>query len=136
MDKTPCECPLAGFCQRHGVEKSSHLHKLCQNHIGYYNLWEQCRGPKQNPSDCTKASIPEKVELPSTMEMAKNLAVSTAKHVANGMQNITPEKQKERLDICSTCPFLVEDGSRCAKCGCFLEVKTKWASSSCPIGKW
>ena len=51
---TQCECPIAGFCKRHGVHKSAHLHKLCQNHLKYFNLWEKCRGPNQNPNDCQK----------------------------------------------------------------------------------
>jgi hypothetical protein len=56
--------------------------------------------------------------------------------VQNGMNNATPELQAKRLQICSECPFIVENGSRCGKCGCFLETKTKWESSSCPINKW
>ena len=148
--KTPCECPLAGYCNRHGVEKSAHFHKLCQNHTGYFNMWEECRGPKQNPNDCVKGSpvvndlapqenIPEpreEVKLPSAMQMAKNFVSSAVKHVQTGMNNATPELQAERLKICSECPFIVENGSRCGKCGCFLETKTKWESSSCPINKW
>lgn len=140
--QTPCECPLAGYCQRHGIEKSAHLHKLCQNHIGYYNLWEECRGPKQNPNDCnknqstpTKKIVEEQQSLPSTTQMATNFVKSAIKHLQNGMKHVDAEKQKERLDICAACPFIVEN-SRCGKCGCFLETKTKWESSTCPIGKW
>ena len=149
--KTPCECAAAGYCNRHGINKSQHLHKLCQNHVGYFNLWEQCRGPKQNPNDCVKASpdqintqvpiantqeVINQVQLPSTTQMAKNFIASAAKHIQNGMQNVTEEQQQERLNICAGCEFIVENASRCGKCGCFLQTKTKWASSSCPIGKW
>ena len=148
---TPCECPVAGYCKRHGVEKSPHLHKLCQNHIGYFSMWEECRGPKQNPNDCNKNSdtktsnfVPEntvvepkeEVKLPTTMEMAKNFMKSAADHVRNGMKHVGEEKQKERLAICAECPYAIENGSRCGKCGCFLQTKTKCESSSCPIGKW
>lgn len=148
---TQCECPMAGFCKRHGVHKSAHLHKLCQNHPKYFNLWEKCRGPNQNPNDCQKASDiidegfkPETIvaeptkeqKLPSTMQMAKNFVQSAAKHVKNGMQNSNEEEYKKRLAICAECPYVVENGSRCGKCGCFLQTKAKWASSSCPIGKW
>lgn len=149
--KTPCECPIAGFCKRHGVNKSTHLHRLCQNHVGYFNMWEECRGPKQNPNDCNKSSTAPKIEaiisdpiqeqktpvkLPSTMEMAKNFVKSATKHIQNGMKSVTEEKQQERLKICSECPHITENNSRCGHCGCFLQVKTKWESSSCPIGKW
>lgn len=147
--KTPCECPLAGFCNRHGVEKSSHLHKLCQNHPGYFNMWEECRGPNQNPNDCIKPNPvrdnvepqetinpPEGVKLPSKLEMAKNFVKAAAQHVANGMADASPALQESRMEICMGCPFITEDKSRCGHCGCFLASKTKWQSSSCPIGKW
>ena len=42
---TKCECPMAGYCNRHKVEKSNHLHKLCQTHSGYFKLREECKGP-------------------------------------------------------------------------------------------
>lgn len=154
---TPCECPLAGFCERHGVQKSAHLHKLCQNHIGYFAMWEDCHGPNQNAHDCRKRSEeskktnfqnpsqnmlaqpeqekPEPPQLPSTMQMARNFLGAAADHVKNGLKNVDSELQEKRLAICSECPHIVED-SRCGKCGCFLQTKTKWASSSCPIGKW
>jgi hypothetical protein len=145
MDKvTPCECPVAGYCKRHGVEKSAHLYKLCQSHIGYFNMWEECRGPKQNPNDCkknteqnaTSSEVKEEVKLPTTIQMAKNFMKSAADHVKNGMKHVGEEKQKERLAICAECPYAIENISRCGKCGCFLQTKTKWESSSCPIGKW
>lgn len=157
---TPCECPLAGFCERHGVHKSAHLHKLCQSHIGYFVMWEDCQGPNQNPQDCIRSSTtnnelessstmqnalqaPEKEQsskpkqkLPSTMEMARNFLGAATDHIKNGMKSVDENEQKRRLDICDTCPHIVEDKSRCGKCGCFLQTKTKWASSTCPIGKW
>lgn len=146
--KTQCECPLAGFCQRHGVDKSSHLHKLCQNHAGYFNMWEACRGPNQNPNDCIKPPSlstptpdpplpnPGEATLPSKLQMAQNFVRASAAHLRDGMVNVSSELQKSRLDICAECPFVTKDGSRCVKCGCFLESKTRWRSSACPIGKW
>lgn len=44
---TPCECPLAGFCHRHGVDKNASLHKLCQTKPAYYQAWEEGKGPRQ-----------------------------------------------------------------------------------------
>ena len=155
---TPCECPMAGYCERHGVNKSAHLHKLCQNHIGYFVMWEDCQGPNQNPHNCQKQSsksnetnfqapaqnmLESPVEqenkpqqkLPSTVEMARNFLGAATDHVKNGLKNVDEEEQRQRLAICEVCPHLVE-GGRCGKCGCFLQTKTKWASSSCPIGIW
>jgi hypothetical protein len=156
--KTPCECPLAGFCNRHGVKKTDHLHKLCQNHTGYFNMWEKCRGPGQNPSSCEKPQDSLTKEdisacqycagkgctgecrnnqpLPSKLQMAKNLAVATAAHAKTGFAHVTEEQQQARLDICKGCEFYKEDDDRCLKCGCFLKSKSAWKSGKCPIGKW
>tara|TARA_R100000152_G_C6693512_1_gene124561 strand:+ start:177 stop:623 length:447 start_codon:yes stop_codon:yes gene_type:complete len=145
--KTECECPMAGYCERHGVQKSKHLHTLCQNHQGYFNMWEQCRGPNQNPNDCLpKVEKTKKIELqeeqekgeqtlPSTMTMAKNFVSSAAKHVASGFNFASDEEKERRLAICAECPHIVNN-TRCGKCGCVLKTKAGWATSSCPIGKW
>jgi hypothetical protein len=46
------------------------------------------------------------------------------------------EKYKARLDICSSCPELINLTKQCKKCGCFMAIKTKMAHASCPLGKW
>ena len=40
-----------------------------------------------------------------------------------------------RIKICQGCEHLMKH-TRCAKCGCFMRVKTRLAHSKCPIGKW
>jgi hypothetical protein len=78
----------------------------------------------------------EPVQLPSKLEMAKNFVKAAAKHVANGMTDASPELQDARMALCMECPYITDDKARCGQCGCFLASKTKWQSSSCPIGKW
>lgn len=135
--KTQCECPLAGFCNRHGVEKNSHLHKLCQTNDRYFQMWENCRGPKQIPSKCgSKENAYEEPKLPSIVQQATNLAKSTAVHIATGAGKVSQEEFDRRLSICGNCEFLVAEKNRCGKCGCFLQNKASWETSSCPIGRW
>lgn len=43
-----CECPIAGYCERHKVTKTEHWHKLCQRD-DYFTAWEEGRGPGQSP---------------------------------------------------------------------------------------
>ena len=43
---------------------------------------------------------------------------------------------KQRLDICLSCPELINLTVQCKKCGCFMAAKTKLESAKCPIGKW
>ena len=152
--KTPCECPLAGLCNRHKMEKTPHYHKLCQNHQGYYDQWEKCKGPGQNQMDCiqekNKDSEPnkesaeevkeerpkEELSLPSTATMAKNFAGSLFKHALTGFGKTDPETYEKRLDECAGCEFYMADIGRCSKCGCPCASKASWKSSRCPVGKW
>jgi membrane protease subunit (stomatin/prohibitin family) len=45
------------------------------------------------------------------------------------------EVSKQRMEICKSCPSLIAM-NRCKECGCFMDVKTKLARFSCPLGKW
>ena len=49
---------------------------------------------------------------------------------------MTTELAKTRMEICKTCPHLFAPTKQCKKCGCFMLIKTKLASQTCPIGKW
>jgi hypothetical protein len=46
------------------------------------------------------------------------------------------EVQKERINICYSCPELIQLTKQCKKCGCLMELKTKLEHAKCPIGKW
>lgn len=46
------------------------------------------------------------------------------------------EMSKKRLDICNDCEHFIKKTFRCEKCGCFMNYKTLFARSECPIGKW
>ena len=41
----------------------------------------------------------------------------------------------ERMAICKTCEHL-ENFRRCNKCGCFMDAKTMFMDSECPLDKW
>jgi hypothetical protein len=148
--KTGCTCPVASFCQRHQIEKTPHMHKLCQNHEGYFKMWEECRGPGQQNISCQdngikitrgeqkeeEVVVDKPIKMPSLIQQAKNLAIATKDHIKNGMRKVDQDKKEWRLSICKTCPYFKKDTMRCGHCGCFLETKTQWESSTCPIGKW
>lgn len=44
---TECECPLAGYCERHKTRKTPHMHLLCATRPKYFALWETGVGPGQ-----------------------------------------------------------------------------------------
>ena len=49
---------------------------------------------------------------------------------------VSEEKAIERMNICNECPQFNKDSKRCYMCGCFMEHKIKFKSSSCPVSKW
>lgn len=60
---TSCECPLAGYCQRHQVKKANGWHKLCQTKQAYFDAWENGTGPGQvRKPDETRELRRKKVE--------------------------------------------------------------------------
>jgi len=52
------------------------------------------------------------------------------------LEKVMPAVQKERMDICNSCPFLISATKQCKLCGCFMPLKTKLPNASCPEDKW
>lgn len=46
---TPCECPVAGYCNRHRLRKNEHLHRLCSRDERYYAHWEKISQLAERP---------------------------------------------------------------------------------------
>ena len=78
----------------------------------------------------------KKHKLPSIWQMTKNFAKDLTKYVAEGAPSVTMQEYKRRLDICASCEFFMEDKGRCSACGCLLEHKAKWKTTTCPKKKW
>ena len=49
---------------------------------------------------------------------------------------VSKEVSESRLDICRSCPELIQLTTTCKKCGCFMTAKAKLAKASCPLEKW
>jgi hypothetical protein len=52
--------------------------------------------------------------------------------------HVTPEIRNERLSICYTCEYFKKISRQCGQCGCFLDAKTRYKESTCPLNepKW
>lgn len=84
-------------------------------------------------------SSPSPTSLPSAAAMVKNAATALRDELMariDGRPEIEMEEVDRRLEICHSCDFFVESQGRCAKCGCFMNFKTKLRSQHCPEGKW
>lgn len=51
-------------------------------------------------------------------------------------QHVSQSEANTRLDICTSCPELIELTLQCKKCLCFMKAKTLLADAECPLGKW
>jgi len=61
------------------------------------------------------------------------------RNISSRFKNILLHDQDiidKRWSECEKCEFLLKPTNNCKKCGCFMNVKTKVATASCPIGKW
>ena len=61
------------------------------------------------------------------------------RNISSRFKNILLHDQDiidRRWSECEKCEFLLKPTNNCKKCGCFMNVKTKVATASCPIGKW
>jgi hypothetical protein len=77
--------------------------------------------------------------LPATSELAVNLlsaVVDETKAIVAQRPKVTEEERDKRMDVCKSCDRFLLDQSRCSACGCFMEVKTRFRSAQCPLGKW
>jgi len=73
-------------------------------------------------------------QMPSAISMANNLGKSMVEWSASGFKMCEEEELKRRIELCNSCEHLIN--KRCLKCGCYIEVKTRLATSKCPIAKW
>lgn len=91
------------------------------------------------PEDAPRQAVPRRArpqeELPETLAMAKNFVSAAMAHARTGLKKLDEEHYRQRLAACAQCTSLRAD-KRCAKCGCFIETKARWASSTCPLSKW
>lgn len=87
---------------------------------------------------CPEEDCVPKEDLPSVMQMAKNLASDGTNIIKNALQGnktlVDDDVRNKRWETCKQCPKLQNE--RCVECGCFMKVKVAFITSKCPIGNW
>lgn len=73
---------------------------------------------------------------PTAARMAASFAAAVGGHVLSGMKGVSGEVREARLAACRACDVYRAATDSCRLCGCNVSVKTRWASSRCPVGKW
>ena len=69
---------------------------------------------------------------PSMLTMIKSFARDYKVWAKAGHPSTTAADYIERLTACKACPHLIEKHMRCGKCGCLVEHKAKWRTTTCP----
>lgn len=72
--------------------------------------------------------------LDKLKERVEQAALTTAEKV--GILVAEEPVIQTRVEICNNCENLYKPTRNCKLCGCFIDLKTKLQSSSCPINKW
>lgn len=86
------------------------------------------------------SDTPPSPELPSTLEMMRGLFRS-GKSIIDGVIAhegllVEDDVMASRLSVCEACPLYIAETKRCSKCGCYMEKKTMFKKTVCPVGKW
>ena len=89
------------------------------------------------PKSC--AGLPgcrEAFQEPGTIDKIKSFGKEVVKHYGSGAKKHNDEDYNKRISVCSTCEFLDKSRFTCKACGCYLKIKARWKSTSCPKNKW
>lgn len=91
--------------------------------------------PKTNKKSLY-GKIARYLSKPDILTQVNNFLNSSIKHLIDNMENVSDEVAACRMSTCQSCEFFDKNSVRCNSCGCFLKIKTRWASEKCPLDKW
>jgi hypothetical protein len=84
--------------------------------------------------------------LPSLATMAGSALSAVVQEAQTRAPGVSAEEQARRLSICEGCDYYTANSKhpatrtkknhRCVICGCYLNLKSRLATSQCPAGKW
>ena len=99
------------------------------------------REPIDSPTPVRKDFLKTETKtLPSKLGMAASLTKSLSKtaksFIAGGDISADVSLRKKRAKICEGCAWYMSKSQRCAKCGCFVPLKSYFKEEACPVGKW
>lgn len=77
-------------------------------------------------------------EMPPPLRRAGNLARAVARHAADWLAEVGPAELAGRLAACRDCPLRRPADWVCQHpdCGCYIQIKARWRSEDCPLGRW
>lgn len=75
--------------------------------------------------------------MPPIREQMKTFAKAALGHALDGFRSVDDGEFARRIAICEGCEKFTKD-RKCSVCGCFCDIKARWASERCPLEppKW
>jgi hypothetical protein len=71
-------------------------------------------------------------EMPNTWDMVKSFTKDLAKYISEGAPNVSAKDYAQRVGACEACEHFNKEKARCKLCGCLVEYKARWKTTSCP----
>ena len=100
----------------------------------------ECSCPLMNPKilPANVCLVCPYADEPNLGQKAINFTKAAAKHVRDGLVQVSDEQLEARLNICRSnqCGFYQDEKCKHQGCGCFLKLKAKWRSETCPMDLW
>ena len=93
-----------------------------------------CNKKKKKVGPSVQDHKTEPLKMPTITRQAWNFTKSITKYVKSGMHDAGKEVFEKRIAVCNTCPWRKDE--KCSKCGCFIDIKAKWGTSTCPDDRW
>ena len=127
-----CECPAAGWCERHGFRKTTIAWDLCRTRQDLRDQWD--RG--ENVSVEVEAEPAPRG--PGMGRRVLNFGRALVRHALDGARTVSDKVFEDRLEICRDCASCDLEKMVCREkaCGCQIASKARWRSETCPLGKW
>ena len=85
------------------------------------------------------AALRAQFATPALAVQAQSVVAAVASEcdaVLSGENAIDDATRTARIAACEQCAFFIVNDRRCQKCGCWMEIKTRFRTAICPEGKW
>lgn len=128
-----CQCPAAGFCSRYLREMSDQDFAVCRGAAFTPDVCQQLREQWRRQAE-ERAAESE----PGLLHKAANFSKAAAQHARDGGRRVDDDEYRRRLAICRDCSYCAPRRMICRhnNCGCRLQIKAHWRSSTCPLDLW
>lgn len=116
----PCDCPLAGYCERHEIYKTATWQRLCSTRDDYRRAWDSGRGPGQPERPETDADkqerkqrIEKRVKQNASLKRAIRLIKAPTEGLGDAAVRLLDQAQRSnRIELAAKLRRLIQ----CASC--------------------